>query len=440
MPCVVYSDTNTSKTLRGGGIFLESSKKASYPNGRRKKDRTISLSLDLVLAAEHVVHLSEIVSAGLQSLHVARGLEVLLQVGILAQLAHVIVRLGGEDSAGVQAVLEVQLLNHVGDIADNLGAEHGSGQTTAVAEKTNSLGLARREGDVADQASQTRVDGSGVHVTAESGDLKTRLHTLGEALLGQGHEGLLDGLISQGCSIVEIAQLRGDLGESGVRGVREVVVVKHTAVRLLHKLASRGMEQDVVEAVQGGLGLLNDSIGAILIGLEDLLAGIVGLVASVDRLSVALERELAVHHGVLAGEVRLIEVVGVGKIRAAKTGLDDNGGIRTDQHSHTASTTSGTSSTLGVQGNITADDNGITTVPGGRLEPVETVEDGVGTTVAGIDSVDTLNVGVAVWGKQLHQDRLDRLGLVQKGLSADLEAADGLGVDVVLVHEGGEGG
>jgi hypothetical protein len=42
-----------------------------------------------------------------------------------------------------------------------------------------------------------------------------------------------------------------------------------------------------------------------------------------------------------------------------------------------------------------------------------------------------------VGSKELHQDRLDGLGLVQESLSANLEAANGLGVDVVLVHEGG---
>jgi hypothetical protein len=42
--------------------------------------------------------------------------------------------------------------------------------------------------------------------------------------------------------------------------------------------------------------------------------------------------------------------------------------------------------------------------------------------------------------KKLHQHRLDRLGLVKKGLCADLKTTDRLGVDVVLAKEGGARG
>lgn len=358
---------------------------------------------------------------------------------MLAQLAHVIVGLGLQNSAGVQTVLQVEVLDHVRDIADNVGAEQGASQTGAVAEEGDALGLAGGELDVAEQGGQAGVDGSSVHVTAEGGNLETGLHTLGEALLGQSHEGLLDSLVGQGRSVVDVTELGSDLGEGGVGGVGQEVVVEHTGEGLLDQLAGRGVVQNIVEAVQAGLGL-GSTVGAILNGLEGLLTGTVGLVAGIHGLGVAAEREVAVNDGVLAGEVGLVEIVGVGDVGGTQTRLEDNRGIRTDQHGDTASTTGGAGSTSGVQSNVTANDDGITAVPGGGLEPVDAVEDGIGTTVAGVDGVDTLNVGVAVGGEQLHQDGLDGLGLVQEGLGADLETANGLGVDIVLLHHVGEGG
>lgn len=44
--------------------------------------------LDLVLAAEHVVHLSEVVGVGEKRLRATGGLEVLLQVSLLTQSTH----------------------------------------------------------------------------------------------------------------------------------------------------------------------------------------------------------------------------------------------------------------------------------------------------------------------------------------------------------------
>jgi hypothetical protein len=149
---------------------------------------------------------------------------------------------------------------------------------------------------------------------------------------------------------------------------------------------------------------------------------------------------VAIDNGVLAGEVGLVEIICVGEVGGTETGLEDDRSIGANDHGNATSTTSGTGSTSGVQGNITADHNGITTIPGGGLEPVDAVEDGVGATVAGVDVVDTLNVGVSVRSEKLHENGLDGLGLVQQGLGANLESSNGLGVDVVFVHEGGEDG
>jgi hypothetical protein len=149
---------------------------------------------------------------------------------------------------------------------------------------------------------------------------------------------------------------------------------------------------------------------------------------------------MAINDGVFASEVGLEEIISVGDVTATETRLEHDRGIRADQHGNGTSTTGGAGSSLGIEGNVSADNNGISAIPGRRLNPVDAVEYSVGTTIASIDGVDTLNVGVSMRGKQLHQHRLDRLGLVKKGLCADLKTTDRLGVDVVLAKEGGAGG
>ena len=49
--------------------------------------------------------------------------------------------------------------------------------------------------------------------------------------------------------------------------------------------------------------------------------------------------------------------------------------------------------------------------------------------------INSLNISVAALSKELHQDGLAGLGLVNDGLGADLEAANILGGDVVLGEE-----
>lgn len=412
-------------------------------NRRTSSERAFDLSLDLVLAAEHIIHLSQVVDTGSNSLSVANRLEILLEVSMLTERAHGIVSSRLKDSAGIKTLLEVKLLNDVRHIADNLGAEQGAGKTGTVAEQTDTLNLLGVESDVAEQSGETGIDGSSVHVTTLGGNLETRGDTLSETLLGEGHEGLLNNLVGQGLLVVQIAQLGGNLGESGVRGVGQVVIVEHTGIRLLDKLASRSVEQDVIEAVQRGQGLVDGAVGAIgTIGqcLEGLFTGIVGLVAGIDSLGVAAEGVVTIDNGVLAGQIGLVEVVGVSDVRSTETSLEDDRGIGSDDHGDATSTTSGAGSTSSVQSNITTDHDGITAVPGGGLEPVDAVENSVGATVAGVDIVNTLNVGVTVGSEKLHEDGLHGLGLVQKGLSANLESSHGHGVDVVLVHEGRENG
>lgn len=338
--------------------------------------------------------------------------------------------------------MQVKLLNHSRDITNDLGTEHGAGETATVREEGDALGLARIEGDIAEQAGETSIDGGRVHVTTHGGNVETGTHTLSEAFLGQSHEGLLDGLVAERLVVIQVTQFRRNFGKSGVLGVGKVVVVEHAGIGLLHQLAGRSVEQDVVEAVKRSLSLIMlDSIGAILsLALEHLFTSGIGLIASINSLGVALEREMAIDDGVFASKIGLEEIISVGEVTATETRLEHNRGVRANQHGHGTSTTSGAGSSLGIEGNVTADNNGISAVPGRRLNPVDAVEYSVGTTVASIDGVDTLNVGVSMRSKKLHQHRLDRLGLVKKGLCADLKTTDGLGVDVVLAKEGGTRG
>lgn len=169
------------------------------------------------------------------------------------------------------------------------------------------------------------------------------------------------------------------------------------------------MEAHVVELVHGCLLVGVDAVAvgvAVQLGLESLLAGVVGLVASVDRLGVALQGVLAVNNGVLAGQVGLVEIVGVLDVAAPEAGLESERSVGTDKHGNAASTASGSGGALLVESNVTSDDNGVAAVPGGGLNPVNGVKQSVGAAVAGVDGVHTLDVGVAGGLEKLHQHTL----------------------------------
>ncbi|CAF3643950.1 unnamed protein product [Fusarium graminearum] len=212
------------------------------------------------------------------------------------------VRLRGDGTAGLETRGNVQ---HVGDLVnatvDAERQETGS-KTGAVAEETNSLALKILVVDNANQTGETTPDATTVHVTAVGGDLDGGVDTLLEALLGEGHEGLLNNLVGQGLLVVHVTELRSDLSEDGRVGVGEVVVVEETSVRLLDKLASGRVESHVVETVEAGLGrgiAVGDTVGAIgLLGLT--LA--VSAVGGIESLAVAVDGVVAINVGVLAGD------------------------------------------------------------------------------------------------------------------------------------------
>jgi hypothetical protein len=149
---------------------------------------------------------------------------------------------------------------------------------------------------------------------------------------------------------------------------------------------------------------------------------------------------VAVDDRVLAGEVGLVEVVCVPDVGATLAGIHDNGRVRTNEHGNTSSATSRASIALLVQRDVSSNYNGVAAVPGRRLHPVYRVEESVGSTVACVDGVNTLNVVVARLFEKLHENRLDRLGLVEQSLGTDFETTNALGVDVVLVEQRGDGG
>lgn len=149
---------------------------------------------------------------------------------------------------------------------------------------------------------------------------------------------------------------------------------------------------------------------------------------------------MTIDDGVFACEVWLVEVVRVPDVGTAKTSIHDNWGVGADEHGYAASTTSGTGVALLVESDVASNNNSVTAIPCRGFDPVDRVEERVCSTVAGVHGVDTLDVVVARLLEELHEDRLDRLGLVEQSFGANFETADVLGVDIVLLEERSNGG
>lgn len=95
-------------------------------------------------------------------------------------------------------------------------------------------------------------------------------------------------------------------------------------------------------------------------------------------------------------------------------------GVGSDQHGTGSSTTRGSGGTLGVDGNVTGEDDRVPSVPGRRFDPIDRVENCGSGTITSVLAVNTLNVKVARVGEKVHEGRLDRFGLVDDGLGADV--------------------
>lgn len=206
------------------------------------------------------------------------------------------------------------------------------------------------------------------------------------------------------------------------------------------------METHVVETIKGSLLGLGAGMNAVGVGmtisqsLQLLFASVVSLVAGVDSLGIAADGVVAIHVWVFTSQVGLVEVVCVGDVATTKTSIDNEGSVGTNKHGDAASTASRASITLLVQGDVASNYDCVPSIPGGGLEPVECVEKRIGATVAGVDGIHTFNVGVSRLFEELHENRLDGLGLVQKGLSTNLQTTNRGGVDAVLLEERGDSG
>jgi hypothetical protein len=115
--------------------------------------------------------------------------------------------------------------------------------------------------------------------------------------------------------------------------------------------------------------------------------------------------------------------------------LEDQWGVGANQHGTSTHTTDWSRTSLLVDGNITAHDNRISAIPRLALDPVDTVEKSSGGTVTSVLVVDTLDVVITSRGKEVHEESLGSLGLVNQGFSSNIETTNRVGVDVVLLEE-----
>lgn len=357
-------------------------------------------------------------------LEVSLGLKVLLEVGLLSEIGGSLVVDGGLGGSVIELGLEVASLDDGGNVALDGQGEQSRSETRSVREQRDSLAGELISRDKGQQRDQRRVHGGGVHVSGVGGALERRSHSLGGLGLGNAKEGLLDGLISKRSVVGDGGNLLGDLAlELGL--VVEVVVVEQSSVGLGDQLAGRHVEGGVVESV--GSLLVRVLEQTLLLG-----SGVVGGVGLVQGLCVAGQGVVTINVRVLGGQIGLVKVVGVLKVGSVDV-VEDQRGIGANEHGDTAGTSGRSGGSLGVKGNVTSNDNGVSAIPGSALDPVDGVEQGVGAAVAGVDVVDTLNV--AVVAKQLHQHRLDRLGLVQQRLGSNLDSTNGCRVDVVVLEQ-----
>ncbi len=341
--------------------------------------------------------------------------------------------------------MQFQLLAHLLRRALDTEREERARQAAPVAEDGNAFALQALAADVREQAAEAAVHACAVHVAAHGRDFDRRLHAGCEALLGESHERLLDRLIRQRGRVVNLLHVRWDIGEERIGRIGEIVVVEKAGVRLGHQLAGGGVEAYMIESVKrsldGGVSgrFLDISVrnGTVGLGLvpRGFLTCVVRLVARVDGLGITLDGKLPVNHGIFARQVRLVKIVSVLDVGGSQTRLEDQRSIGSDEHRHAASTTGRPGVALFVERDVARDDNGIPAVPSRGLHPVNGIEDCVRSAVASIDGVDAFDVGVATLFEQLHQNGLDRLGLVENGLRSHFQPSNGTRIDLVLAEQ-----
>ena len=126
------------------------------------------LLLDLVRAPEHAVDACQVICAREQGIGVASRGVVFLEMGLLAQVAHLgivksrdrkennvfgektylVIYLRRDGPSRLQSRVDIELLLNLFYRALHLEREHGAGETTAVAEHADALTLEGFAGDV----------------------------------------------------------------------------------------------------------------------------------------------------------------------------------------------------------------------------------------------------------------------------------------------------
>ena len=341
--------------------------------------------------------------------------------------------LGGSLGTAVETSLEV------GDVVDllevgsglvsvrDLDGEERSGEARSIREHHDALAT-ELLGLVISKREEASVGGSGVHVSEAGGEDGSRGNLVLVSRLGSGGEGLFEATVGVALLTLNLGKLL-HLSELLAVGVAEEVVVQKTAKRLLDELVVRGVEDSVVDVVEVEILTVVDL--AVLLNKLG--------VAGIEGLEVADVGEVSIDNRVRGREVGLVKVIDVLHVRGASSTLDGEGSVGSDEHDDGTTSSSGTRRAFCVLSNIGGDDKSVASVPGRALNPREGVEEGVGSSVAGVHGVDTLDVRVTTLLEKLHEVGLGGLGVIEDGLGGNLEAADILVVDVVLFHEVGDG-
>ena len=114
--------------------------------------------------------------------------------------------------------------------------------------------------------------------------------------------------------------------------------------------------------------------------------------------------------------------------------FEDHRCVGTDQYGTGTGATDWAGTAFRVDCDVTGKYNSVAAIPGATLNPVDGIEESGSRTIARIFGVKAFNVMVTRRGEEVHEDGLDRLGLVDDRFGADFETSNRFGVDVVLAH------
>lgn len=372
----------------------------------------------------HVVDVLEVIGAWPKVCKVTDGLVVHGIVRGFSCLEGLDICLAGYDLHAGQTILQIGVLDDLFGRAIDADGKDGSSCARAERIQQDALALDLLRRDVAEQRHKATVKGGGVHVAASSHCVHARLQ-LGLLLrLAERGKGLLHIFVCNGRLSVELGKFSGDGGVILVFRVGDEVVVQQTAKAFLNELRVRAVQEGVVKVVDLNRG----ECRGVRVAVDRSIARTsrqlgrsqsVGIVSLVQAAQVGLDGLWAVDLWVLGGEIGLVEVPVVAHVRSMSR-LQDKGSVRANQHGDRTSSSDRASGTFGVDGNVASDNDRISAIPRAALNPVDSVEEGGSTTVAGVLAVDTFNVVVTRLREQVHQNRLHRLGFVDDGFGSNV--------------------